>query len=692
MPFDLTGAGSPAYAAGESGFGQRLTAGRGTLPASPAVLPTNNVFTVAARVTTNATGTRVAISQLDAFWLGVDPNGYAVCHYGAGGTEVTLLDVSGNVTANGSAHHLEVCFDGAGGKLFVDGVLRASSTTTPTAAGMDPDANGLEIGGFQAAGSSFDWRQGSENATIDEVAIFSTVQHTATFTAPTAPYANSAANLLALWHFENNLNDSAGSSPATAVTLSGPSGGVNGVASTNFTVGANGAITGTVTVTPSDSGNGGTFSPTSVNISSGTPTATFTYTPASTGAKSITVTNNGGLTNPSAHTYTVTAGATSFAVDNAAITYSPYNWDTLDVGTYGVSTKSMQTSACGAYLKFRSTGATTVSLTLDPGPNNGFGSNMPRLLVQVNARPPAFIDLVEDATTVQIASGLNPASQNDIQVWLWGTVEGQGNRWGSTPTTSAGNSPTNVLRFNAITTDGGSLAAHPVVRAKRAIFFGDSIVEGVRASGVAADTSAAHGRSAPWFMVPALDAEIGVLGYGGTSWYITGSGSMPGLTTTWNQHANGRARSFSVAPDMVFVMHGYNGPPTGVLTEWLASVRAAVGTSAWIFVVIAPSGQEAIETAAEVDDYIAANPTDDRVVLIDFSDLVPTAGLEDFTGETFQSIDGVHPNERCNAEIGAAIAGLALEAMGGTGELANAVTIGGGLALTSTGRVVSVVG
>lgn len=99
------------------------------------------------------------------------------------------------------------------------------------------------------------------------------------------------------------------SAAATAVTLSGPSGGVNGTASTNFTVGANGAITGSLVVTPSAGGGGGTFSPTSVTLTSGSPTATFTYTPASTGAKTISVTNGGGLANPSAITYTVSAAA-----------------------------------------------------------------------------------------------------------------------------------------------------------------------------------------------------------------------------------------------------------------------------------------------------------------------------------------------------------------------------------------------
>ena len=98
--------------------------------------------------------------------------------------------------------------------------------------------------------------------------------------------------------------------PATATTLSGPSGGQVSVASAPFTVGANGAITGTVTVTPSDGGGGGTFSPTSVAISSGTPTATFTYTPGSVGAKTISISDTGSLTDaaPLSYTAALTAG------------------------------------------------------------------------------------------------------------------------------------------------------------------------------------------------------------------------------------------------------------------------------------------------------------------------------------------------------------------------------------------------
>lgn len=107
--------------------------------------------------------------------------------------------------------------------------------------------------------------------------------------------------------------EDAASSAATATTLSGPSSGTVSVASTNFTVGANGTITGTVTVTPSDAADGGTFTPTSVAISSGTPTATFTYTPASTGAKTISISDDGGLTDATPLSYTSNAAASGYA-------------------------------------------------------------------------------------------------------------------------------------------------------------------------------------------------------------------------------------------------------------------------------------------------------------------------------------------------------------------------------------------
>lgn len=140
------------------------------------------------------------------------------------------------------------------------------------------------------------------------------------------------------------LNEAAGGG-ATAVTLTGPTSGTNGVASSNFTVGADGAITGDVVVTPSDGGDGGTFTPTTVTINSGSPTGTFTYTPASTGAKTISVTNDGGLANPSSISYTSNApgdttnpsapGTPAFSAvtkNSATVTYTAATDDTAVTG------------------------------------------------------------------------------------------------------------------------------------------------------------------------------------------------------------------------------------------------------------------------------------------------------------------------------------------------------------------------
>lgn len=173
---------------------------------------------------------------------------------------------------------------------------------------------------------------------ISDVAVWNTAlgdTEWATLKAGTAPEGVSAGSLVEAWALRE-LGDYTGvngrtlavtgtltrsatdpfvrSSPAaTATTLSGPSSGTTGVASTNFTVGANGTITGTVTVTPADGGAGGTFTPTTVAISSGTPTATFTYTPASTGVKTISISDDGGLTDATSISYTSNAAASTYA-------------------------------------------------------------------------------------------------------------------------------------------------------------------------------------------------------------------------------------------------------------------------------------------------------------------------------------------------------------------------------------------
>lgn len=157
---------------------------------------------------------------------------------------------------------------------------------------------------------------------------------------------------------ERALSESSGSTgPAAAVTLGGASSGYVSAAA-NFTAGADGDITGTITVTPSDSGGGGTFSPASVNITNGSPTGGFTYTPGSLGVKAISVTNSGGLSNP---------GALSFT----SVTNLPGK-------PTGVAAASGDTTATVGFLPGDTGGAAvTYTVTATPGDASSSGSASP---------------------------------------------------------------------------------------------------------------------------------------------------------------------------------------------------------------------------------------------------------------------------------------------------------------------------
>jgi hypothetical protein len=85
---------------------------------------------------------------------------------------------------------------------------------------------------------------------------------------------------------------------ALVVTLSAPTSGGVGSPSTNYVISISGTLSGPVVFTPTDGGNGGTFSPATITLTNTTRTGTFTYTPVSSGVKVISLTNNGSLSNP----------------------------------------------------------------------------------------------------------------------------------------------------------------------------------------------------------------------------------------------------------------------------------------------------------------------------------------------------------------------------------------------------------
>ncbi len=157
----------------------------------------------------------------------------------------------------------------------------------------------------------------------------------------------------------------------TSYTLTGPSAGRPGVASTNFTATLNSAATSTVTITPSDGGAGGTFTPSTVSITTGNTVGTFVYTASSAGAKTISTSDDAGLTDPgsvtfTAYTLSLTPSTQSVANGVAATltaTLTPSGALSATT-TAGTLSTSAPTSGAGFTLTTPSSGSGTATVTV----------------------------------------------------------------------------------------------------------------------------------------------------------------------------------------------------------------------------------------------------------------------------------------------------------------------------------------
>lgn len=199
MAYDLALT-SAVYGASDSG--QALIGGYGTATDVLLGLTTATIETWFKGTTTGVqviTGT-----PSGGAWIGVTADGKAQARYGSGDT---LLLSTVNVQ-DGVKHHVELVLDvgagGAGGKLFVDGVLAASSAVLGSIAGGQFGVRHLPANGFNYGGE------------IDQVAVSTVVKHTANFTPAYAN--NNDPNLRAVWQLNGDGINSAGlAAPADTI-------------------------------------------------------------------------------------------------------------------------------------------------------------------------------------------------------------------------------------------------------------------------------------------------------------------------------------------------------------------------------------------------------------------------------------------------------------------------------------------
>lgn len=168
-------------------------------------LPTDGVFKVRVNLKATKNGVlQVAVGSAGCLWIGMDANGKLQASMGS-------TDLTQNILIDAVDKEVVLSRSGPGAgetKLFCDGALVNAQSSNGLAFNNPIEFRTFASGAYGYSGQ------------IDEVA-FSSVPQTAAYTPTGAPTPDNEAGLLALYHFNGNLDDSAGVvSDTTAPTLS----------------------------------------------------------------------------------------------------------------------------------------------------------------------------------------------------------------------------------------------------------------------------------------------------------------------------------------------------------------------------------------------------------------------------------------------------------------------------------------
>lgn len=651
--------GTPAFGAGK--FGNARLTGYGAAASTP--VPPSGDFSVEAWLsTTNNGATRAGVGQQNCFYIGFNAANRPFCTYGSTGAG-SLIDAATTYN-DGQLHHLLFTFSATlGGALFVDGKLKATSAVLDT-----PNRTGLPfyIGALNGT-PTFNYV-----GAVDEIVVHNGVLRTADFTPPSAPAGNAIPTARAIYHLESSGLDSFLAAAATAVTLAPPFAlsGLPSTASSPFYVSADGSISGTVVVTPSDGGAGGVFTPATVSISSASPLATFTYTPsAAYGRRTISITNNGTLANPPALSFD-SKPANSFSADDANVYYSPYNWVKAPF--------ACRSAYSGAYLRVLFTGAAP-TLYFDVS-SVGAGP-ITQIVIDVDRSTKQRAELKSSiAVVMPSGAGSGDNTYHLLEVYVESMNATQG-RWSGGP-------PVSVCLVAIALQDATKVLLPTVQRAKKGLIFGDSMTEGLRSLALNGTPSEVDRNSAiQGFALEVgrlLGAEIGVIGVGAIGLTVGGAGGVPPFPSSWNLQWLGVARDFSIPPDYCIWVQGYNDNVADTVSAGIAALNAQLaampGTRFFVFRPF--TGRQ----AANLQAIVAGCNDPSRVSYIDTSGYVSMAVGVD-------SPDGTHPYGWANVSkiapsMANAIKGLTASGLGAGGFV---IGIGGGVGVTPRGALVTIV-
>ncbi len=437
------------------------------------------------------------------------------------------------------------------------------------------------------------------------------------------------------------------STPATSYTLTGPTSTIINETSSSFTVIPNGIYTGTIT--PSDNGTGGTFTPSSLNFVSSSAAQTFTYTPIVPGSVSINVSSSPTLTNPSPILITVDPAPLVVTFPNSNIYESPDVWRS--------SGTSIITPTGGAYLKFKITGTTQITANVDTTLNTGLSAtDMPTIKVMITTATTTITTSTwvqfpannNSNTPVQLYSGLNSSTTYSVSLFMIGGNEG------ATPGYLGTTSQTKI---NSLSFDAGASLSSPSVYPNTCIFWGDSILQsyfGGENTGAPSGTypgAVDYTQAWPSFVSSStLKCEYSQVGVGGQGWVNPGQGNYPSFGSSWNQYDSTHVKTFSPPPTYVIIDEGTNdhGQATTTIANnvetTLTAMRSTFGTSTVIFVITPynptfddSTGAPRVGIIAGYNAYEASS-SDANTFLIDLGTTAQQYALSPY------SYDNIHPD------------------------------------------------
>jgi Concanavalin A-like lectin/glucanases superfamily len=301
-------------------------------------------------------------------------------------------------------------------------------------------------------------------------------------------------------------------------------------------------------------------------------------------------------------------GGTTIDPSNSGILYSPFNWN--------VVTGQASTINSGAYFRTIFSG-TSAAIAFDTSPN---ASPYPEVWARVDNQAWTLLTLTAGSPTLPVATGLDNSKHHMLEVVIKATSEFL-TRWSSSQT---------VVQVTGIVLDPSATVTTPTRRTKNVLIFGDSITEGYHVYGSGDVTTSDALGCYSYALTTALDAEVGVVGFGGQGVTVGGQGGVPDFPSAYNLLYDGVSRSFnSPAPDLVIYNQGTND--TSSITSGLTTVISAILTAAPSskhLILVPFNGTHASEIAAVVSGLALAALTS-----------VSTTGWFN----TADSVDGVHP-------------------------------------------------